>query len=1074
MVCGLIWINHTSNTAMREQALSSISSDTTNQAKALAYFMYERRNDAQLLAVSREVTTFFENVALGMSPEYGLEVSRLSILRLFVDFLNKRRFDGGPIYSSIALVDTGGKAVVVSKNHESSDWYNRALDLDQHAHPTEQAVLAIDDKGETTSMVITCPVSIDDSTTGYLLTRIPLGDTFSRHLDTNCNCEPELRAMTLGEQPLSIFDNGMTETVMASVLPSLQGASGVHVIDTSPERAGDIIASWAQIPDTPFRLVRLSSAGAVPGLTHRLVIPLFLGATAFFILVGLLVNGRIRIRQAVLKASLNEQAKAASILRTTARKYESLFNSMGEGVATHEMIYNEKGEPVDYRILNTNPGFEVHTGIPRGKVNGKLASVAYGIEGLDYLDVYAAVAAGKGPRCFDTYFTPLDKYFNVSAFCPEPGTFATIFQDISARKRMESALIDSEERFRMLVESIGDAIYVMDEVCNIVEVNQEAERQTGFSQAELLKFHLRDLDPSPVERIDRIVSEAIEKQQMLFESQHRRKDGSLLPVEIRAVVMHTRQGLRHFCTVRDITNRKEAEQALRENEALLTETGILARVGGWELDPSTNKVRWTRALRVIHEVADDFEPSLDDALEFYTLECRPVIAKAVQRALKYALSYDLELQTTTANGNLRWVRVLGRPVIENGVCVKLSGILQDITERKITHLALQESKEAAEAANKAKSEFLANLSHEIRTPLNGIYGMLQLLEDTEVDEEQADYISHATRSLLRLNQLLSDVLDISRIEAGKLLLAYEEFETREIQDAILDIFSLLAQEKGLEIEVNIHPGMPSRLLGDPGRLRQVVFNLVGNAIKFTDQGSVKVDISRLHKANDLTCWTLITVQDTGIGIADEDLPTVFEPFSQLEEYLVRKREGAGLGLSIVRRLVKLMGGSLTVESGEGQGTTMYVSLPFDCGNEDTGPQENGWSLGNAWPLNVLLVEDETINQFTMKTMLKRANCTVTTADNGLQALEALEQYDFDCVLMDIQMPVMDGFAATQAIRDSKTLGDKKSIPIIALTAYAMNEDRKKFLAAGMDECVTKPVELKRLLSVMYRVLRREE
>ena len=384
---------------------------------------------------------------------------------------------------------------------------------------------------------------------------------------------------------------------------------------------------------------------------------------------------------------------------------------------------------------------------------------------------------------------------------------------------------------------------------------------------------------------------------------------------------------------------------------------------------------------------------------------------------------------------------------------------------------LRAAKDAAEEANRAKSVFLANMSHEIRTPLNGLLGMLDILRTTHLDQEQARSADMAIRSGRRLSRLLNDILDLSRIEAGRMQLAEKPFDLDDVLAALTETFGPLSRNKGIPLVLEVDSGVPRFLIGDEMRVRQILFNLVGNSMKFSDHGEIRVGVSALRPLDTNTARLLFVVTDNGIGIPDNRLSHLGKPFVQVAGSFTRREQGAGLGLSICRHLVDAMGGTLTLDSEEGRGTSAYVMLPLAVNTaEESGTEPTLETGGEAVDsLDILLVEDDEINRMAASAMLQRLGHRVRTATNGAAAMDVLREAPFDCVFMDIQMDVMDGVEATRRIRADASGDFDPGIPIVAMTAYAMPGERRLFQEAGMDLYLSKPVEKKTLHDTLRRL-----
>ncbi|MBU1231140.1 MAG: PAS domain S-box protein [Proteobacteria bacterium] len=658
-----------------------------------------------------------------------------------------------------------------------------------------------------------------------------------------------------------------------------------------------------------------------------------------------------------------------------------------------------------------------------------------------------------------------------------------IFRDITERKQAEKALREREAYLTAIIENQPGLVWLKDSESRFLAVNTKFATSCGNkSPADLVGN--TDLDIWPQELAakyrldDRKVMQSgqptIVEELILDQGEPRWFETFKMPVRdgLGSIIGTTGYAF-------DITERKQAEEALRESEEryrTLFEQSLDAIAIQEGVPPAFTWVNPAFCELFGYTAEEVYALTAREMWGLVHPEDRDLVRDSLTKRLtgqEAAARYGFRI--IRKDGAARWVDVTGRRMQGGARPMNLS-IYRDITERKMIEEALTQARDAADAANRAKSEFLANMSHEIRTPLNGIMGMIQLLNNSALDGEQQRYAQAALLSSQRLTRLLGDILDISRIEARKFTLENAPFVLADVLESVRALFWLPAEQKGLELSLSLDATLPRLLLGDEHRLRQVLFNLVGNAVKFTESGGIRLEASRLGTQAEEPCRVLFVVTDTGEGIPEELLSQSFQMFTQAEGALNRRHQGAGLGLAIVRHLVVLMGGkSIDVSSEEGRGTTFSFVLPFglpaqDLADDGNGADEEGVQT-SLDGMRVLLVEDEEINQLALRTGLLRLGLTVVCVGDGEAALAALREGDYDCILMDIQMPGMNGLEATQAIRTWPEFRHRADIPIIALTAFAMSGDRERFLAAGMDGYLPKPfsfVELSRLLGRVRR------
>jgi len=652
-------------------------------------------------------------------------------------------------------------------------------------------------------------------------------------------------------------------------------------------------------------------------------------------------------------------------------------------------------------------------------------------------------------------------------------------EDITERKRAEEALRESEERFRIMADSCPIGIWVTDAQSGTLFINRTYRKFCGITSEEVAPDSWRSiLHPDDAEEFVGALRRAL-KEQVPFkgEQRSRRADGEWRWVESYAVPRFSSGGefLGLVGTSKDITERKQAEQALRTSEEKFRQLAESVREVFWMALPGGREILYASPAyeQVWGRTCDSLYRNPMSWAEAIHPDDRNRADVMLDRQVRGEPA-EAEFRIRTPEGREKWILDRAFPIRDQGgQLIRVVGVSEDITERKRYEAELIQAREGAEAANRAKSCFLANMSHEIRTPMNGVVGMLQLLAQTELTPRQQRFVTVAQTSGLALLTLIDNILDLSKIEARKVVLEKLSFDPRDTIEESVQPIETQANAKGLSIRTRVAPEIPPLVDGDPHRLRQVLTNLCANAVKFTERGGIVVDASLANGANGKVT-VRFTVTDTGIGIRPDQAAGLFAPFTQADASTTRRYGGTGLGLAISRQLAEMMGGTIGVDSREGQGSAFWFTAVFDLAPaappQPANPGREGRSgmAPTRGAARILVAEDNAINREVVLEQLQQLGYLASAVANGAEAVEAAQRGGFDLVLMDCQMPVMDGFEAARRIRGSARAG-VPGIPIVAITAGAMRDDRDRCLRE-MNDYIAKPVELEQLADALARWL----
>ncbi|MBZ5562314.1 MAG: PAS domain S-box protein [Acidobacteriia bacterium] len=644
-----------------------------------------------------------------------------------------------------------------------------------------------------------------------------------------------------------------------------------------------------------------------------------------------------------------------------------------------------------------------------------------------------------------------------------------IARDVTERKRAAEALLKTNDTLRAVIEASPVAIVALASDGTVLKWNPAAERIFGWTEEEVLG---RFLPTVPEDKHDefKTLRERVLAGIPVNDVQLRRlrKDGSVVDISVSTSAIHDAKGkaMAIVAVMEDITERKRAEEQLRKLSQAVEQSPACVVITDAQGSIEYVNPRFTELSGYSRDEAMGKKPSI-----LKSGQTPPQTYRHLWETITSGREWRGEFRNKTKSGKLYWESAIISPVRnEQGEITHFLGVKENITERKRAEQELRKAKEAAEVANCAKSEFLANMSHEIRTPMNGIIGMTELALDTDLNPEQREYMEMVRASADSLLTLINDILDFSKIEAGKFSLDVTEFELIDHLDSTLKSLAPRAHQKGLEMTYTVAPEVPRGLLGDPTRLRQILVNLIGNAVKFTERGEIAVSVE-MQSILDNQAVLHFSVADTGIGIPPDKQQLIFQAFSQADSSTTRKYGGTGLGLAITSHLVGLMGGRIWVESEIGRGSTFHFTAHFGLQNVATAPSP-GVGAVDLTSMPVLVVDDNPTNRRILDSMLRHWNMKPTLADGGAQGLELMAEHKragepIPLVLIDAMMPEMDGFTLAQKIKQDPALA---GATIMMLTSAGQRGDAARCRELGIGAYLIKPIRQSELLDAILMTL----
>jgi len=759
---------------------------------------------------------------------------------------------------------------------------------------------------------------------------------------------------------------------------------------------------------------------------------------------------------------------------------EKFLDEAPFGYAYRQIVTDNKGKPVDYIFLDVNSEFEKISGLDRRNILHKNASEVcsgMGEEDFNWVEYYGSIAMNQDTCEFEQYVEPLKKLYKVCVFSPAPEYFVTLFSDITDRRETEGELKSSKEKcalseknFRTFFETVGDMIFIGNQEGVIIYSNSAVTRTLGYSREELSGMHMVELySPGDREEVEKIFAEMCSGGGDTHLLTLQSKSGDSFPVESRLWFGEWDGKKSVFGVSKDLSKEQTAQEKFNK---------IFSR------NPALMAVSNSRDYRFT-EVNDEFIKKLGYTKEEIIGKTAGDLGLFVQPEKQLKIVEELQKRGSVKNRELK-VKAKDGTILEglfSGEIIDSQGdpsfltVMTDITDQKEAEEALEEANRhleeqtviakemaaQADLASKAKSDFLANMSHEIRTPMNAVVGFTDLLLTTELAPIQRQYLENVHSSADALLVLINDILDFSKIEAGRLELEYTMIDLHDTLEKAMDIVSFKAQEKGLELILDLDPELPFLVSADSVRLNQIITNLLTNAVKFTEQG--EVELKAVCASPETPNTVIFSIRDTGIGMSLDQKEKVFDSFTQADYSTTRKYGGTGLGLSISKSLVEKMGGILQVETEPNKGSTFSFALSFNVEEMKVNGAEPAFRLKSA-----LIVDDNKKYRTILDAMCSHWGINGVTVSNGIEALEILKNGPpVDVIILDYHLPFMDGLEVLKKIRQE--LGfTVKDLPVVFL--YSSTDDQKmleRYREFGIEYMLMKPIKMKQLQNALEKI-----